>query len=106
MYNTFIDTNIVYNDSMSILAKDLLSMFILFILRSKSLEFLMCELWFVPKRIINILAKDFVKLSEAVVFPEIIGCKDFQVCELLEDRQSLEIQNGNQLKKTRLCLLL
>ena len=63
--------------------RDLFSMFILFILLSKSPEFLVCELLIEPKREDNILEKDFAMLaggvgvgvSLQVPIPKIIGRK-------------------------------
>ena len=53
-------------DFMSRQARDLFSLFKLFILLNRSLEFFMCQLLIVPKRGDNILAKDFTKLWREV----------------------------------------
>ena len=61
---------LVYNDFMFILAQDLFSVFILFILLRKSLEFLMCQSLIMCKRGDNILATDFAIYQEADSTPE------------------------------------
>ena len=59
---------LMYNDLMSRLANDLFFMFISFILLSKPLEFLMCELLIICKRGDNILTKDFGMLGRGGQF--------------------------------------
>ena len=63
---------LVYNDFMLKLIRGFFSMFIWFILLSKLAEFLMCKWLIVPKRVDDILAKDFAMLWKAAPIPEII----------------------------------